>query len=252
MPRNYLDNNIALFIDLENLALGARDAKYKTVNFYKIMERLVEKGKIVFKRAYCDFEHYGEYRRPLHEVGCELVEIPGRKTDGKNSADIRMVVDAMDLCFAKEHINVFVIASGDSDFSPLVSKLKENNKYVIGLGVKNSTSNLLIENCDEFIFYEDIERGTDRVLALDKLPKKKQQVFSLLIESYKALVRENHEVIWSSMLKQTMKRKLPQFNEEFYGYTSFSKLLEDAQRQKIITMTRDSRSGSYIINSLGV
>lgn len=246
------DEKIALFIDLENLAIGARDAKYKHVNFNKIMERLVEKGKIVYKRAYCDFEHYPDYRRPLHEAGVELVEIPQRKSDGKNSADIRMVVDAMDLCASKDHIRIFAIASGDSDFSPLVSKLKENNKYVIGLGVKNSSSHLLIDNCDEFIYYEDIERGTDRkITAIDNLPQRKQTAFNLLVDAFKALSRENYEVIWSSMIKQTMKRKLPSFNEEFFGYQSFSQLLEDAARHKIITITRDQRSGSYIIQSLG-
>ena len=245
------DDRLALFIDLENLALGARDANYKMVNFERIMERLVEKGKIVYKRAYCDFERYRDYKRPLHEAGVELVEIPQRRADGKNSADIRMVVDAMDLCYSKDHINIFVIMSGDSDFSPLVSKLKENDKYVIGLGVKNSTSNLLIENCDEFIYYEDIERGEIKVPALDNLPKEKKSCFGLLVDAYQALMRQGHETIWSSMLKQTVKRKLPSFNEEFYGYPTFSKLLEDAQRHKIITIERDMKSGSYIIRSLG-
>jgi uncharacterized protein (TIGR00288 family) len=249
--KNY-EANIALFIDLENLALGAREAKLKMVNFNKVMERLVEKGKIVFKRAYCDFERYADYKRPLHSVGVELIEIPNRPVDGKNSADIRMVVDAMELDYSKEHIRIFVVASGDSDFSPLVSKLKENDRYVIGVGLKKSSSKLLVDNCDEFIYYEDIVRDTQSMPALTNLPKKKQDAFSHVVDAYNALMRENHEIIWSSMVKQTIKRKRPYFNEEFYGYSSFSKLLEDAQRNKILTLSRDQRSGSYIINSLGV
>jgi hypothetical protein len=211
----------------------------------------VEKGKLVFKKAYCDFERYSDYVRPLYSIGVELVEIPQRKIDGKNSADIRVVVDAMELSYAKEHINVFVIASGDSDFSPLVSKLKENDKYVIGLGFKKSSSHLLVDNCDEFIYYEDIERGGADKAVLAQLPEKKKACFELLIDAYQALVRENYEVIWSSMLKQTIKRKKPYFNEEYYGYSNFSNLLEDAQKHKLFTITRDRKSGSYIIKPAG-
>jgi len=245
------EESVALFVDLENIAIGARDAKIKIVNFDKILGRLVDKGKIVYKKAYCDFERYSSYRRPLNDLAIELVEMPMRKVDGKNSADIRMVVDAMDLCYSKHHIRIFVIASGDSDFSPLVSKLKENNKYTIGLGLKNSSSSRLIDNCDEFIYYEDIERGIDRIPDLSHLPEKTQRCFSLLISAYQALVRENHEIIWGSMLKQTMKRKQPTFTEDYYGYNSFSKLLEDAHRRKVLSIARDRRSGSYVIQSLG-
>jgi hypothetical protein len=171
---------------------------------------------------------------------------------GKNSADIRLVVDAMDMSLQKEHINCFVIASGDSDFSPLVSKLKENNKYVIGLGVKNSTSDLLMDNCDEFIFYEDLVRGQQRQLpAIGNLPEKQQEVYSLLVDSVLALQRENKEVLWGSMVKETMKRKKPSFNETYYGFRTFSHLLEEAQRKGIVQLRRDQKSGSYIVEDLG-
>jgi uncharacterized protein (TIGR00288 family) len=241
---------IALFIDFENIALGVREAKYKTFEIMKILERLVEKGKIVYKKAYADWETYGKYKQPFHEAAIELIEVPRKHYSGKNSADIRMVVDAMDLCYSKDHISVFAIASGDSDFSPLVSKLKENDKYVIGVGVKNSTSDLLIENCDEFIFYEDLVRETRSAPLNDKvrdLPKKQKEAFERILDSLQALQRENKEVIWGSMIKQTIKRKHPEFNEEYYGYRSFSQLLEDAQSRKLISLKKDQRSGSYIV-----
>jgi uncharacterized protein (TIGR00288 family) len=245
-----LEARIALFMDFENIALGVREAKYKSFEISKVLERIVEKGKIVYKKAYADWEDYGKYKKPFHEAAIELVEVPRSSYSGKNSADIRMVVDAMDLCTSKDHINVFAIASGDSDFSPLVSKLKENNKYVIGIGVKNSTSDLLIENCDEFIFYEDLVRekaAEPSQQQLRDLPKKQKEAFERILDAVKALLRENKEVIWGSMIKQTIKRKHPEFNEEYYGYRSFSHLLEDAQARNLLHLKKDMRSGSYIV-----
>jgi uncharacterized protein (TIGR00288 family) len=242
------ESKIALFIDFENIAIGVTDAKYKKFEIELVLERLLEKGKIVVKRAYCDWDRFPDYKRELHEAAIELIEIPGRKYSGKNSADIRMVVDAMDMAWSKDHIDLFVIASGDSDFSPLVSKLKENDKYVIGVGVKNSSSDLLIDNCDEFIFYEDLVRGLAKNPPVTTFKDKKQaEVFKLLIDSIKALMRENKEILWGSMVKQTMQRKKPTFNEEYYGYNTFSDLLEDAQNNNIIKIKKDVKSGSYVI-----
>ena len=242
------ESKIALFIDFENIAIGVIDAKYKKFEANLLLERLLEKGKIVVKRAYCDWDKFPDSKRELHENAIEMIEIPGRGYSGKNSADIRMAVDAMDMCWSKEHINLFVIASGDSDFSPLVSKLKENDKYVIGVGVKNSSSDLLIDNCDEFIFYEDLVRGTQKGAPSVAFKDKKQaEVFKLLIDSIKALMRENKEILWGSMVKQTMQRKKPTFNEEYYGYNTFSDLLEDAQKNEVIKIKKDVKSGSYII-----
>lgn len=243
------DAKIALFMDFENIALGVREAKYKTFEISKVLGRLVEKGKIVHKKAYASWEDYGKYKKPFHESGIELVEVPRTSYSGKNSADIHLVVDALDLCYSKDHINVFAIASGDSDFSPLVSKLKENNKYVIGIGVKNSTSNLLMENCDEFIFYEDLVRDTTKPTEhkVRDLPKKQKEAFERLLNAIQALHREGKDVIWGSMVKQTIKRKHPEFNEEYYGYRSFSQLLEDAQARNIVTLKKDTRSGSYVV-----
>ena len=240
------DSKIALFIDFENIAIGVIDAKYKKFEIELLLERLLEKGKIVVKRAYCDWDKFPDYKRELHEAAVEMIEIPGRGYSGKNSADIRMAVDAMDMCWSKEHIDMFVVASGDSDFSPLVSKLKENDKYVIGCGVKNSSSDLLIDNCDEFIFYEDLVRSTKAPSVAFK-DKKQAEVFKLLIDSIKALMRENKEILWGSMVKQTMQRKKPTFNEEYYGYNTFSDLLEDAQNNNIIKIKKDLKSGSYVI-----
>src|SRR5205814_3401011 len=217
-----------------------------------VLERLLDKGKLLVKKAYADWSRYSDYKRSFHEAAIELIEVPQKSVGGKNSADIRLVVDAMDMSFQKEHINCFVVASGDSDFSPLVSKLKENNKYVIGLGVKNSTSDLLIENCDEFIFYEDLVRGQQRQIpAMSSLPEKIQEAFQLLVDAVLALQRENKEVLWGSMVKETMKRKKPSFNETYYGFRTFSHLLEEAQRRGIVVLRRDQKSGSYIVEDLG-
>ncbi len=241
------ERKIALFCDLENVALGVRDSESKKFDINLVLERLVEKGKIIVKRAYADWERYSEFKIPFHEAAIELIDIPQRRYTGKNSADIKMVVDAMDLSYSKEHLDTFVLLSGDSDFSPLVSKLKENNKYVIGIGVKNSSSNLLIDNCDEFIFYEDVWRDQQKGPALTGLTKKKAEVFQMLTESILALQRENKDVLWGSMIKQTMKRKKPSFNEGYYGYSTFSELLQDAERNGLLKLRKDERSGSWVV-----
>jgi uncharacterized LabA/DUF88 family protein len=249
---NQDEQRLALFIDFENIAIGVRDAHYRKFDVNLVLERLLDKGKLLVKKAYADWSRYSDYKRSFHEAAIELIEVPQKSLGGKNSADIRLVVDAMDMSFQKEHINCFVVASGDSDFSPLVSKLKENNKYVIGLGVKNSTSDLLIENCDEFIFYEDLVRGQQRPFPqMGNLPEKVQEAFVLLVDSILALQRENKEILWGSMVKETMKRKKPSFNETYYGFRTFSHLLEEAQRKGVVTLRRDQRSGSYIVEDLG-
>jgi len=248
--RGMSESRIALFIDFENIAIGVTDAKHKKFEVNLLLERLLEKGKIVVKRAYCDWDKFPDYKRELHEAAIELIEIPGRAYSGKNSADIRMAVDAMDMCWSKEHIDVFVVASGDSDFSPLVSKLKENDKRTLGVGVKNSSSDLLVSNCDEFIFYEDLVRGPAECLpSLDQLPEKRREVFRLMLDSILALKRENKDVIWGSMVKQTMQRKKPYFNESDYGFDSFSSLLEEAQKLGLVQLKKDAKSGGYIVTT---
>ena len=247
------EQRLALFIDFENIAIGVRDAHYRKFDVNLVLERLLDKGKLLSKKAYADWSRYSDYKRSFHESAIELIEVPQKSVGGKNSADIRLVVDAMDMSFQKEHINCFVVCSGDSDFSPLVSKLKENNKYVIGLGVKNSTSELLIENCDEFIFYEDLVRVQQRPMPAitGSLTEKLQDCFGLLVDAIVALQRENKELLWGSMVKETMKRKRPSFNESYYGFRTFSHLLEDAQRRGIVMLRRDQKSGSYVIEDLG-
>ncbi len=241
------EHKIAMFCDLENVALGVRDSEVKKFDIELVLERLLEKGKIIVKRAYADWERYSEFKKAFHESAIELIDIPQRYYSGKNSADIKMVVDAMDLCYAKEHLDTFVLVSGDSDFSPLVSKLKENNKTVIGIGMKNSSSALLVDNCDEFLYYEDLWRSQQAAPQLDGLPKKKAEAFALLIDSILALMRENKPVLWGSMIKETMKRKKPSFNEGYYGYSTFSDLLEDAERANILKLRRDRRAGTYVV-----
>ena len=242
------ERKIAIFCDLENVALGVRDSEVKRFDIQLVLERLLEKGKIIVKRAYADWERYSEFKIAFHESAIELIDIPQRRYTGKNSADIKMVVDAMDLCYAKEHLDTFVVLSGDSDFSPLVSKLKENNKYVIGIGVKNSSSNLLIDNCDEFIFYEDVWRDREKGPELTGLTKKKAEVFTLLIDAIVALQRENKDVFWGSLIKQTMQRKKPSFNEGYYGYSTFTELLQDAERHQIVKLRKDQRSGTVVVS----
>ncbi len=245
------DQKLALFIDIDNVIIGLRESGHPKFDVKLLLSRLLDKGKIVIKKAYADWSRYAEYKRAFHESAFELIDIPQHKMTGKNSADIRMVVDAMDLASNKEHITTFVIGSGDSDFSPLVSKLKENNKTVLGFGVKGSTSELLIENCDEFIYYEDLVREQVKVPAVAGLPEKSREVFSLLIESMQALQRENKEILWGSMVKQTMQRKNPSFSESYYGFRAFSDLLESAQKHRVITLRRDAKSGSYVITGYG-
>ena len=212
----------------------------------------MEKGKILVKEAYADWSRFSEYKQELHESAFELIDIPKRSRTGKNSADIRLCVDAMDLCYSKEHIDTFVILSGDSDFSPLASKLKENGKHVIGLGTQGSTSQMLVENCDEFIFYEELDEVATRPPRLNtRIAKDKRPVFQLLIESILALMRENKDVIYSSMVKQTMKRKQPAFNESRFGYRTFSALLEDASKFNLVVLGEDARSGTYVIRGFG-
>jgi len=232
-----------------HLAIGGM-VPLKSPEIKLVLERLVEKGKIMVKRAYADWNRYAEYKRPFHEHAIELIDVPQSRYSGKNSADIRMVVDAMDLAYAKQHVDTFALVSGDSDFSPLVSKLRENDRYVIGLGVKSSSSELLVGNCDEFIFYEDLIRESKKTTALRGLPEKKAEAFAQLIEAIQALQRENKDTLWGSMVKQTMIRKNPAFNESYYGYSTFSKLLEEAAKQKILTLERDAKSGTYIITSI--
>jgi uncharacterized protein (TIGR00288 family) len=260
--------NMALFCDFENVALGVRDAKYAQFDIKKVLERLLLKGSIVVKKAYCDWDRYKEFKATMHEAAFELIEIPHVRQSGKNSADIRMVVDALDLCYTKSHVDTFVIISGDSDFSPLVSKLRENNKYVIGIGVKDSTSDLLSANCDEFIFYDDLvrEQEAKKKQAAKKAPvkakagatkpadgkgedEKRQEALEFLVETVEGLISErgSDEKIWGSMVKTTMQRRRPGFNESFYGYRSFREMMEDAQKQKLLVLVRDEKSGQYTI-----
>lgn len=248
------ERSLAVFIDFENLALGFQGRRDR-FDIERVVERLVEKGKIVAKKAYADWNRFAPYTAPLHEAAIELIEIPRRAQSGKNSADIRLCVDAMDLAYSKEHIDTFVVVSGDSDFSPLVSKLKELGKHVIGLGMQDSTSDLLRDNCDEFIYYEDLARpGSPPELTPEissQLPENKRKAFALLLESLMALRRENKEVIWSSMVKDTMKRKKPSFNEAYHGYRTFSELLEDAQREGLLELEIDKRSRTYVVTRFG-
>jgi uncharacterized protein (TIGR00288 family) len=259
--------NLAVFCDFENIALGVRDAKYEKFDIGRVLEKLLLKGSIVVKKAYCDWDRYKEFKSAMHAAAFELIEIPHRGQSGKNSADIRMVVDALDLCYTKGHVDTFVVVSGDSDFSPLVSKLRENAKTVIGVGVKNSTSDLLISNCDEFIFYDDLVRSTEkqaRAKAKQKSaqPKakkteagvqedKKQAALDLVLETVADLFEERgeEEKVWGSMVKQALKRRKPGFNETYHGFRTFGKLLEEAQERKLLEMEHDEKSGGYIIKS---
>ena len=260
--------NMALFCDFENVALGVRDAKYAQFDIKKVLERLLLKGSIVVKKAYCDWDRYKEFKTTMHEAAFELIEIPHVRQSGKNSADIRMVVDALDLCYTKAHVDSFVIISGDSDFSPLVSKLRENNKYVIGIGVKDSTSDLLSANCDEFIFYDDLVReqevkkkqtakkapvkaaaGTAKRAESKGEEDKRQEALDFLVETVEAIISErgSDEKIWGSMVKPTMQRRKPGFTESVYGYRSFKELVEDAEKHKLLVVMRDEKSGQYTI-----
>jgi uncharacterized protein (TIGR00288 family) len=295
---------MALFCDFENVALGVKDAKYKQFDIGKVLERLLLKGSIVVKKAYCDWERYREFKAGMHQASFELIEIPHVRMSGKNSADIRMVVDALDLCYTKSHVDTFVIISGDSDFSPLVSKLRENDKVVIGVGVKNSTSDLLIANCDEFIYYDDLVREEEQArdsrsrtrkaaeagqsrggrggsrrgskssagakagtkvaeeaqqpaealpaAAAEADPDRVVEALELALDTIDALVAERGEgeKIWGSMIKQTLKRRRPGFNESYYGFRSFNRLLEEARDRGLIELELDDKSGGYTVRSL--
>ncbi len=265
------DKHLALFCDFENIALGVRDSGAKKFDIGLVLERLLLKGSIVTKKAYCDWDRYKQFKPGMHGAAFELIEIPHVKVSGKNSADIRMVVDALDLCYTKEHIDTFVIISGDSDFSPLVSKLRENAKTVIGVGVKQSTSDLLISNCDEFIFYDDLapsvagakSRTTKKSRTKKtskKTPKKAsqkkddpaQEAIDLVIATTEGLYAErgDREKLWGSMIKQTLKRQRPGFSESVYGFSSFSDLLEEAASRDQLELERDEKSGGYIVRGI--
>ncbi len=290
MSPHSTDTTMALFLDLENIALGTRDAHFPRFDIQRVIERLLLKGHIVVKKAYCDFDRYKEFKRDLHEAAFELIEIPHIRQSGKNSADIRMVVDALDLCYTKGHVDTFVILSGDSDFSPLVSKLRENAKKVIGVGVKNSTADLFINNCDEFLYYDDLVRpapakaapaGAKAAPAVSPmnagsgggsnaggrgggeparggegsppaaLPPEK--ALALIAETLDALSeeREEDEQIWGSMIKQTLKRRNPGFNERAYGFRSFNDLLIEAQHRGLLKLQPDEKSGGYTVRYTG-
>jgi len=257
---------MAVFLDLENIALGAHEAHYPQFDIQKVLERLLLKGHILVKKAYCDFDRYKAFKRDLHEAAFELIEIPHVRQSGKNSADIRMVVDALDLCYTKSHVDTFVILSGDSDFSPLVSKLRENAKTVIGVGVKNSTSDLFINNCDEFLYYDDLVRtepakarrrsaagpvtaptgeGEAKAPSLEK-------ALDLVVETLDALTeeRQGDELIWGSMIKQAIKRRHPGFNERAHGFRSFNDLLQEAQKRGLLKLKADEKSGGYTVEAV--
>ena len=251
MADDSITRSIALYIDLENVAIGVRDARMKTFDIELVLKRLLDKGNIVVRKSYADWSRYEEYKRPLHAAGVELIDLPGSKLTGKNSADIKMVVDALELSYTKPHIDCFALVTGDSDFYPLVAKLRENDKHTLAIGVKNSTSPLLIDSCDEFIFYDDLVRRPRRKKKgrLTGLPAKTREAFALLLDAAEALQREDKQ-LYSSLVKETMKRKQPQFSEEYHGYRSFSRLLEDAQRHKLISISKDARSGTYVIDEI--
>ncbi len=286
-------NNMAVFCDFENVALGVQDAKYEKFSIKTVLEKLLVKGSIVVKKAYCDWERYKSYKAGMHEAAFELIEIPHVRQSGKNSADIRMVVDALDLCYTKAHVDTFVVISGDSDFSPLVSKLRENNKRVIGVGVKASTSDLLIKNCDEFIFYDDLVRVAEaKKSAAKRAPKKaetnktepkkpdrrrkegkaaaptepavpevaeppadaaaaqrRQDAIDLVLETLEELIeaRGSDERIYSSMVKQALKRRRPEFNESYHGYKGFAALLDDMVARGLLVVTKDEKTGQHLV-----
>jgi uncharacterized protein (TIGR00288 family) len=280
------NRNIALFCDFENIALGVRDARYPQLDIDLVIQRLLLKGSIVVRKAYCDWSRYKDFKAGMHQAGFELIDIPHVSQSGKNSADIRMVVDALDLCYMKPHVDTFVIVSGDSDFSPLVTKLLENNKGVIGVGVKNSTSEMLVQRCNEFIYYDDLVRELKRPAAKrakrstrstrapaesahashtahpetapaehasgnGKETDKQQEAFDLVLATLEALIAErgDDEKIWSSMVKQALKRRKPGFNESYYGFRSFNALLEEAATRRLLSLEREGKSGGYVVRA---
>jgi uncharacterized LabA/DUF88 family protein len=258
--------SMAIFCDFENVALGVRDTKYQKFDIRPVLERLLLKGSIVVKKAYCDWERYKEFKAPMHEANFELIEIPHVRQSGKNSADIRLVVDALDFCYTKSHVNTFVIISGDSDFSPLVSKLRENNKTVIGVGVKQSTSDLLVANCDDFIFYDDIAREIQRTVdaqrgsrsshsgprrSPEEIGALRTEAIEMVVETFEALMAERGDSgkVWASVLKEALKRRRPDFNESYYGFRAFGNVLEEAQARGYLEVGRAENSSTYVIRS---
>ncbi len=255
--------NLAVFCDFENIALGVRDMRYEEFDIQKVLERLLLKGNIVVKKAYCDWGRYRDFKAPMHEAAFELIDIPHYRQSGKNSADIRMVVDALDLCYTKGHVDTFALLSGDSDFSPLVSKLRENNKMVIGVGVKSSTSDLLMANCDEYIFYDDLIRKPDTKRSGKKTATKKkttakaadpkqQEAIDLVLETAEALFADRgpEDKVWGSMVKQALKRRKPGFSESYHGFRNFSELLLEAEKLGLVELKPDEKSGGYIVQSI--
>jgi uncharacterized protein (TIGR00288 family) len=262
-------SNIAVFCDFENVALGVREARFGSFDIKNVLARLLLKGSIVVRKAYCDWDRYKEFKAAMHEAAFELIEIPHVRQSGKNSADIRMVVDALDLCYTKPHVDMFVILSGDSDFSPLVSKLRENNKIVIGVGVKNSTSDLLTGACDEFIFYDDLVREEQKKQkrrapraqkssaakeasapkAQSTEDERRQEAIDLVMETIEAVQQERgvEERVWGSIIKQALKRRKPGFRESYHGFESFTDVLEEAERRGLMKLVHDDRSGGYLI-----
>jgi uncharacterized protein (TIGR00288 family) len=256
------DISMALFCDFENIALGVRDAQYEKFDIKPVLERLLLKGSIVVKKAYCDWDRYKSFKGAMHEANFELIEIPHVRMSGKNSADIRMVVDALDLCYTKAHVNTFVIISGDSDFSPLVSKLRENAKRVIGVGVKQSTSDLLIANCDEFIYVDDLvrKRQRDNPDRQNRKPADPQEQdarrtkgLDMAVATLEAMLedRSEDEKVWASVLKEALKRRNPGFNESYFGYKSFGALLEEAHKRGLLEFGRDEKSSAYVKRRVG-
>jgi len=259
------DATMAVFLDLENIALGAKDARFPRFEIQLVMTRLLLRGHIVVKKAYCDFDRYKEFKRDLHEAAFEMIEIPHLRQSGKNSADIRMVVDALDLCYTKPHLDTFVVLSGDSDFSPLVSKLRENAKTVVGVGVKNSSSDLFINNCDEFIYYDDLvrqkpEKRAPRVPNKPAAPPKEngdapvlagptlEQALDQVVATLDALVEERgDDPIWVSMIKQALKRRNPGFNERAHGFKSFNDLMKAAEKQGVVHLEKNEKLGQYSV-----
>ena len=262
---NHQESNatLAVFLDLENIALGAREAHYPEFSIQMVLEKLLLKGHIVVKKAYCDFERYKVFKRGLHEAAFELIEIPHVRQSGKNSADIRMVVDALDLCYTKGHVDTFAIISGDSDFSPLVSKLRENAKTVVGVGVKKSSSDLFINNCDEFIYYDDLVRSagaktSKKATAGASAAKPAQaenkgplleEAFDMVSKTLEALVQERgpDRLVYSSMVKTAIQRLHPGFNERAHGFRSFLVLLQEAEKRGLLKLKRDEKSGSHTV-----
>jgi uncharacterized protein (TIGR00288 family) len=290
--------NMAIFCDYENVAIGVREARYDEFDIQLCLERLLDKGKVVVKKAYADWERYKHAKRGMHEAAFEMIEIPHVSYSGKNSADIRLVVDALDLCYVKRHVDTFVVISGDSDFSPLVSKLRENDKRVIGLGVKSSSSHLLIDNCDEFIYYDDLVRPrgsmrrseagtvaapknanqnrsrtpstttesaemaapvvtpgaaptTDEAGTGKPLADRQREAIELILDVVEALFQDRDGALHGSLVKQTIKRKRPEFSERFHGYRTFSDILEDAAKRGLLEVAHDDKSGGYVVTAFG-